>query len=89
MHNAIRSCLRLLVVSALLGGCASKPDVVAAGKDHNGKSLYALVGQNDLNASASRQAAQYCEKRGKSAVIQDSGYRDSGFTFTCAGFDEH
>ncbi len=89
MTNATRACLGLLAITALLSGCASKPQVIAAGKDHSGKSLYALVGQNDLNASASRQAAQYCEKRGKSAVIQDTGYRDSGFTFTCAGFDEH
>ena len=89
MNHAARACLGLLTTAALLAGCASKPDVIAAGKDRSGKNLYALVGQNDLNASASRQAAQYCEKRGKSAVIQDVGYRDSGFTFTCAGFDEH
>ena len=89
MNHATRACLGLIVATALLGGCASKPNVVAAGKDHSGKNLYALVGQADLNASASRQASQYCEKRGKAAVIQDSGYRDSGFTFTCAGFDEH
>lgn len=89
MNVTIGACLRLIAAAALLSGCASKPDVVAAGKDHSGKNLYALAGQTDLNASASRQAAQYCEKRGKSAVIQDSGYRDSSFTFTCAGFDEH
>ena len=89
MKHATRTCFGLIAVTALLCGCASKPDVIAAGKDHSGKNLYALVGQADLNASASRQASQYCEKRGKAAVIQDSGYRDSGFTFTCAGFDEH
>ena len=89
MNHATRACLGLIAAAALLGGCASKPAVVTAGKDHSGKNLYALVGQTDLNAAASRQAAQYCEKRGKEAVIQDVGYHDSSFTFTCAGFDEH
>jgi hypothetical protein len=83
MDNRTRVCLGLIAAVALLGACASKPDIVPAGKDH-GKNLYAIAGQADLNASASRQANQYCQKRGKAAVIQDGGYRDSGFTFTCS-----
>jgi hypothetical protein len=89
MYKANRACLGLIAATALLSACASKPNVIPAGRDHGGKNLYAIAGQADLNASASREASQYCEKHGKSAVIQDSGYRDSGFTFTCAGFDEH
>jgi hypothetical protein len=43
-----------------------------------------IAGQPDLNAAASRRADQYCEKHGQTAVIQDSGYKESGFTFRCA-----
>ena len=83
MNVAIRTCLGVIAATALLSGCASKPQVISAGKDH-GKNLYAIAGQADLNAAASREANQYCQKRGKAAVIQDAGFRDSGFTFSCA-----
>jgi hypothetical protein len=83
MNLNTRTCLGLVAATALLGACASKPDVISAGKDH-GKNLYAIAGQADLNASASRQANQYCQKHGKAAVIQDAGYKESGFTFSCS-----
>lgn len=83
MRHSIRVSLGLIAATALLGACASKSDIVSAGKDH-GKNLYAIAGQADLNASASRQANQYCQKHGKAAVIQDAGYKNSGFTFTCS-----
>jgi hypothetical protein len=83
MNKAIRTCLGLMTATALLTACASKPDVISAGKDHGGKNLYAIAGQADLNAAASREASQYCQRRGQAAVIQDSGFRGSGFTFSC------
>jgi outer membrane biogenesis lipoprotein LolB len=83
MRYPTRVFLGLIAATALLSACASKPDIVPAGKDH-GKNLYAISGQADLNASASRQANQYCQRHGKAAVIQDAGYKDSGFTFSCS-----
>lgn len=81
MKHAIYSCIGLLVATALLAGCAAKPEVLPAGK---GSGLYVIAGQPDLNAAASRRADQYCEKHGQQAVIEDGGYKDSGFTFRCA-----
>jgi hypothetical protein len=73
----------LVMAAVCLAGCASTPKVVVAGKDRTGSNLYALAGANDLNAAASRDASRYCQKQGKYAVIQDGGYRDANFTFTC------
>jgi hypothetical protein len=81
MKHAIRSSMGLLILAALLAGCAAKPEVLPAGK---GTGLYVIAGQPDLNAAASRRADQYCEKHGQTAVIQDGGYKESGFTFRCA-----
>jgi hypothetical protein len=83
MNQTRRVCLVLIVVAALFGGCASKPTVLPAGKDSHGTNLYVIAGEPDLNGPASRRADQYCERRGQSAVIQNSGYKESGFTFSC------
>jgi hypothetical protein len=84
MKQAIRPWLALIALATMFAGCASAPKVVVAGKDGNGTSLYALARPTGLNAGASREAAQYCQKRGKSAVIQDAVYRDASFTFSCS-----
>jgi hypothetical protein len=80
----IRTCVALVLVAGCAAGCASAPKVVVAGKDRTGANLYALSGPTDLNAAASRDASRYCQKQGKYAVIQDGGYRDANFTFTCS-----
>ena len=84
MNRSLRTCVALAVVLASVAGCASAPKVVVAGKDGTGAKLYALTGPTDLNAAASRDASRYCQKQGKYAVIQDGGYRDANFTFTCS-----
>jgi hypothetical protein len=84
MNRPTRTCVALAVVAAAAAGCASAPKVVVAGKDRTGANLYALTGPTDLNAAASRDASRYCQKQGKYAVIQDGGYRDANFTFTCS-----
>ena len=81
---AVRLATAFILAGALLTGCASSPKVVVAGKDRTGASLYAFNGPTDLNAAASRDASRYCQKQGKYAVIQDNGYRDANFTFTCS-----
>ena len=83
MQQIIRACLALMAVGVLSAACASKPAVIAAGKDPHGARLYAIAGEPDLNGIASRRADQYCEKHGRSALIENSGFKDSGFTFTC------
>jgi hypothetical protein len=83
MNRSARDCMALVILGISLAGCASPPKVVVAGKDRTGSNLYAFTGPTDLNAAASRDASRYCQKQGKYAVIQDGGYRDANFTFTC------
>ncbi len=84
MNRTTRTLLGLIAAVTVLAGCASRPDVIAAGKDAHGKNLYAIAGHESLNAAASREAIQYCGKRGQSAVIEDTAFRDYNFTFSCS-----
>lgn len=79
--NAMRA---VFVALAALVGCSSVGYPIVVGHAASGEDIYAIDGYPKTDGTSGPKAARYCQRRGKIAVINDTGYTDgTSFNFSC------